>query len=134
MDTLLDEIENMILAGNERAAQRENLMKSALIKMGETYSAMKKPSQVLKIPDNIEIEESVDNDIVVENDAIDDDFATDTPLVCSCGKPWIEGARFCNKCGAEKSVIEVIDKIICPNGHECAPGAKFCRVCGAKIE
>lgn len=148
MKALLDEIESMILAGNERTAQRKELMESTLAKASEIYSAIKKPSQVLKVPGNVEIEEpaytgepteireSVNAgeladiaDYVEGNDV----EILDIPLVCSCGKPWKEGAQFCSKCGAKRPVIEIIDRALCPDGHENSPGAKFCRICGKKI-
>lgn len=150
MKALLDEIESMILVGNERTAQRKELMESTLAKAGEIYSAIKKPSQVLKVPDNVEIEEpaytgepieigesvnageSADIAGYVEGKG-NDAAILDIPLVCSCGKPWKEGAQFCSKCGAKRPVIEIIDQVLCPDGHENSPGAKFCRICGKKI-
>ncbi len=128
---LLGEIENMILVGNEQTAQREKSMESSLTKMDEIYSAIKQPSRILKIPrvlDNAKIGEPVDTGKPAEIEE-----PIDIPLVCSCGKPWNEGARFCSRCGAERPVVEVIDRIICSNGHENTPGAKFCRICGERI-
>lgn len=150
MKALLDEIESMILVGNERTAQRKELMESTLAKAGEIYSAIKKPSQVLKVPDNVEIKEPAYTGEPTEiresvnagelADIADyvggkgnDAAILDIPLVCSCGKPWKEGAQFCSKCGAKRPVIEIIDRVLCPDGHENSPGAKFCRICGKKI-
>lgn len=162
MNTILDEIEAMILAGNQRMAQREELTKSVILKADEVYSAMKKPSVILKktgtrklIEKKAEIkkpEQKVIADILTCNNCgkstkPGDIFCAgcggkiaksaspeiiEIPLICSCGRPLREGTLFCGACGAKRPVVEITDRL-CPKGHINTPDSGFCFICGEKI-
>lgn len=47
------------------------------------------------------------------------------PNCLACGRAWVAGNRFCERCGAPG---------FCPNGHVIlAAGQRFCRTCGAAL-
>ena len=155
MKTMYDEIEAMILSGNQRMVQREELIKSAILKADEVYSVMKKPSLILKKPGKKKPKQRAGADILTcKNCGIgikpNDIFCEgcgkkvekanlpwadniEIPLICSCGKPWREGTLFCGACGAKRPVVE-ISSWICPKGHINTPDSIFCFVCGEKID
>lgn len=162
MNTILDEIEAMILAGNQRMAQREELSKSVILKADEVYSAMKNPSIILKKPgtkklivkkaEQKKLEQKVITDILTcnncgKNTKPGDIFCAgcglrvekanspeiiEIPLICSCGIPLREGTLFCGACGAKRPVVEITDRL-CPKGHINTPDSGFCFICGEKI-
>lgn len=154
MKTMLDEIEAMIQSGNQRMLQHEDMIKSAVLKADEVFSAMQKPSQTIKKATKKKPEKKVAADIQickncnkeirpgdsfcagcgkkVEKTNQPEVFSVEIPLICSCGRPWQGSAQFCGACGAKRPVIEVTSHT-CPNGHINTPASIFCYVCGDKI-
>ncbi len=133
MDKMLEEIEAMIIAGNQRTENREKAIKTAVLKAKEAYSAMNMPSIILKKPDiKKQSEKKAD-------DKKSGQKAETVILTCKrCGKVSKPGDVFCAGCGlrVEKANLHQIHSveipIICSCGKPWREGTLFCGACGAK--
>lgn len=133
MKAMLDEIESMILSGNQRMVQREELIKSSILKADEVYSVMKKPSLLLKKPIMKKlIEKKTDKKKPKQKAAAD-------ILTCkNCGYGLKPNDVFCSGCGKKlkKPNLPVADNVeiplICSCGKPWRERALFCEACGAK--
>lgn len=150
MSTMLDEIEAMILAGNQRMAQREELIKSSVLKAGEVYSSLKKPSVILKKVIEKKVNKVKVNDKIVnerkDNEKINEKIADEKKVkqkaeiniqICkSCSKDIKPGDLFCAGCGNKvqkaTSSVTVEIPLVCSCGTPWHEGALFCGACGAK--
>lgn len=133
MDKMLEEIEAMIIEGNQRTENREKAIKMAVLKAKEAYSAMNMPSIILKKPDIKKQSEEKAGDKNSGQKAGADILTCD-----SCGKDIKPDDVFCAGCGLrvekvdlpEANTIEI--PLICSCGRPWQPGTKFCGACGAK--
>jgi len=55
--------------------------------------------------------------------------------VCpQCGSPQVDGAAFCDQCGAALAPVQPAAEGMCPNcGARLDPESNFCDICGARI-
>lgn len=138
MSTMLDEIEAMILAGNQRTAQREELIKSSLLKAGEVYSALKKPSVILKKVNEKKVDEKIINGKKSNEEKAKQKGGTNIITCKGCGNDIKPGDVFCAGCGnkiekvnlPEANTVEI--PLICICGKPWREGTLFCGACGAK--
>lgn len=133
MKAMLEEIEAMIVAGNQRMEKREEVIKAAVLKATDVYSAINMPSVILKKPGKKNLfEKEVKKKKPEQKAEIE-------ILTCkSCGKVTKPGDIFCAGCGlrVEKANLHqthsVEIPIMCSCGKPWREGTLFCGACGTK--